>query len=153
MTSSALKQDPKTKRFKWMLIYFKHTQSMQIFGEIPFIKPQNDTTNKWSETMKNERKRLTLFWFSFYSLFSVWKNFKYIIKLLTCTKSTVHHKKIFFKLFQSIPFFVCLYFPLVCFETCFVVWTGQKCGRLIQARQQPDCITTNIIGDIIRNKK
>jgi len=48
---------------------------MQIFGEIPFIKPQNDsyTTDKRSKTMKNERKRLILFWLSFYSLFGVWK--------------------------------------------------------------------------------
>ena len=45
---------------------------MQIF---PFIKPQNDTqtTHKRSKTMKNERKRLILFWFSFYSLFGAWK--------------------------------------------------------------------------------
>ena len=37
--------------------------SMQMFGEIPFINPQNDTstTDKRSRTMKNERKRLILF--------------------------------------------------------------------------------------------
>ena len=31
---------------------------MQIFMQIPFIKPQNDTytTDKWSKTMKNETK-------------------------------------------------------------------------------------------------
>ena len=48
---------------------------MQIFGEIPFIKPQNDTqtTDKRSKTKNNERKRVILFWFSFYSLFGVWK--------------------------------------------------------------------------------
>ena len=48
---------------------------MQIFREIPFIMPQNDTqtTDKWSKTMKNERKRLILFWLSFYSLFGAWK--------------------------------------------------------------------------------
>ena len=48
---------------------------MHIFGEIPFIKPQNDTytTDKQSKTMKNERKRLVLFWLSFYSLFGAWK--------------------------------------------------------------------------------
>ena len=48
---------------------------MQIFGEIPFIKPQNDTqtTDKRSKTKNNERKRVILFRFSFYSLFGVWK--------------------------------------------------------------------------------
>ena len=32
---------------------------MQMFGEIPFIKPQNDiwTTDKRLKTMKNEKKR------------------------------------------------------------------------------------------------
>jgi len=35
---------------------------MHIFGEIPFVKPQNDTetTDKQSKTIKNERKRLVL---------------------------------------------------------------------------------------------
>ena len=35
---------------------------MQIFGEIPFVEPQNDTqtTDKRSKMMKNERKRLGL---------------------------------------------------------------------------------------------
>ena len=48
---------------------------MQIFGDIPFIKPQNDTktTDKRLKTMKNERKRLILFSFNFYSLFGAWK--------------------------------------------------------------------------------
>ena len=48
---------------------------MQTFGEIPFIKPQNDTqtTDKRSKTKNNERKRVILFRFSFYSLFGVWK--------------------------------------------------------------------------------
>ena len=48
---------------------------MQIFGEIPFIKPQNDTqtTDKRLKTMKNERKRPILFWLSFCSLFGAWK--------------------------------------------------------------------------------
>ena len=42
---------------------------MQIFGEFPFMKPQNDTytTDKRSKTMKNERKRFILFWLGFYS--------------------------------------------------------------------------------------
>jgi len=47
MTASVLKQDPNTKRFKRTLIYFDtHTQYIQIFDEIPFVKPQNDTCNK-----------------------------------------------------------------------------------------------------------
>ena len=48
---------------------------MQLFGEIPFINPQNDslTTDKRSKTRKNERNTLILFWFSFYSLFGAWK--------------------------------------------------------------------------------
>ena len=38
---------------------------MHIFGEIPFIEPQNDTstTEKRSETMKNEREKKDLFVF------------------------------------------------------------------------------------------
>ena len=57
------------------VIILTRAHGMQISGEIPFIKPQNDTepTDKRSKTMKNERKRLILFWFSFYSLFGVWK--------------------------------------------------------------------------------
>ena len=45
------------------LFILTQTHSMQIFGEIPFIKPQKDTetTDKRSKTMKNERKRLLLF--------------------------------------------------------------------------------------------
>ena len=42
VTASVLKQDPNTKRFKRTLIYLSRTHSMHIFGEIPFIKPQND---------------------------------------------------------------------------------------------------------------
>ena len=42
MTASVLKQDPNTKRFKWTYI-LTQTTSMHIFGEIPFIKPQDDT--------------------------------------------------------------------------------------------------------------
>ena len=39
------KLDPNTKRFKRTLTYFDmdRTHSMHIFGEIPFIKPQNNT--------------------------------------------------------------------------------------------------------------
>ena len=46
---------------------------MHIFGEIPLIKPQNgtSTTDKQLKMMKNERKRLILFWLSFYSLFGL----------------------------------------------------------------------------------
>ena len=43
------------------------THSMQFFGRIPFVKPQ--TTDKWSQIMKKKRKRLTLCWSNFYSLF------------------------------------------------------------------------------------
>ena len=48
---------------------------MHIFWEVPFIKPQKDTstTDKRPKTMKNERKGLVLFGFSFYSLFGAWK--------------------------------------------------------------------------------
>ena len=37
------------------LFIFTRTHIMQIFGEIPFVKPQNDTetTNKQLKTMKN----------------------------------------------------------------------------------------------------
>ena len=49
------------------------THSMHIFGEIPFVKPQNDTqtTDKRLKMMKNEREK-GLVWLSF--LFSAWKN-------------------------------------------------------------------------------
>ena len=56
-------RDPNTKRFKnERLFILTRTHSMQIFGEIPFIKPQNDTqtTDKRLKTMKNERKSLDL---------------------------------------------------------------------------------------------
>ena len=47
MTGSILKQDhPNTKLEKGSnkhLFILTRTHSMQIFGEIPFIKPQNDT--------------------------------------------------------------------------------------------------------------
>ena len=45
MTANILKQDPNTKRFKRTLIYFNMDTwtHMHILGEIPFIKPQNDT--------------------------------------------------------------------------------------------------------------
>ena len=47
------------------LFILTRTHSMHIFGEIPFIKPQNDTktTDKRLKTMKNERKRLIFFFF------------------------------------------------------------------------------------------
>ena len=56
MTASVLKQDPSTKRFKRTLIYFDTDTHMQIFEEIRFVKPQNDTktTDKRLKTMKNE---------------------------------------------------------------------------------------------------
>ena len=36
-------QDPHTKRFKRTLIYFDPDTLYGNFGEIPFVKPQNDT--------------------------------------------------------------------------------------------------------------
>ena len=43
MTANVLKQDPNTKKFKWTLIYFNTDTQYANIGEIPFIKPQNDT--------------------------------------------------------------------------------------------------------------
>ena len=45
------------------LFILTRTHSMQIFGEIPFIKPQNDTetTDKRLKTMKNEWKMRIFF--------------------------------------------------------------------------------------------
>ena len=60
-------QDPNTKRFKQTRIYFDTDTQYANFGEIPFVKPQ--TTDKWSQMMKKKRKRLTLCWSNFYSLF------------------------------------------------------------------------------------
>ena len=52
---------------------------MQILGEIPFIKPQNNTVVyllfkqiNGQKLWKMEQKDI-LFWMSFYSLFSAWK--------------------------------------------------------------------------------
>ena len=75
MTASVLKQDPNTRRFKRTLVYFNTDTQYANFGEIPFIKPQNDTytTDKRPKTLKNERKGFILFWLSFYSLFGAWK--------------------------------------------------------------------------------
>ena len=57
------------------LFILTRTHSMQIFRELPFIKPQNgtQTTDKRSKTMKNERKRLISAWLTFHSLFGAWK--------------------------------------------------------------------------------
>ena len=44
ITVGVLKQDPNTKRFKRTLVYLTRTHSMQIFREIPYVKPQNDTS-------------------------------------------------------------------------------------------------------------
>jgi len=148
MTASTLKQDPKTKRFKWMLIYFKHTQYANFSGKSPML-PQNYTTDKWSETMKNETKRLPLFWFSFYSLFSAWKNFKYIFKLLTGTKSTVHHKNFF--IIIPVHSFFCLFILSSCLFWNLFFGLDKNVVDSFKPEQQPDCITTYIIGDIIRN--
>ena len=44
MTANIVKQDPNTKRFKRneCLFILTWTHSVQIFREIPFIKPQNN---------------------------------------------------------------------------------------------------------------
>ena len=69
MTASVLKQDPNTKRFEQTLIYFNTDTQYAILGGNPLYQ----ATDNRSKTMKNERKRLILFWFSFYSLFCAWK--------------------------------------------------------------------------------
>ena len=43
MTASVLKQDQTQKSLNERLFILTRTHSMQIFGEIPFVKPQNDT--------------------------------------------------------------------------------------------------------------
>ena len=44
MIASILKQDPNTKRVKRTLIYYDtDVHNTQILGELPFIKPQNNT--------------------------------------------------------------------------------------------------------------
>ena len=43
MTASVLKQDPDTKGSNERLFILTRTHSVQISGEIPFSKPQNDT--------------------------------------------------------------------------------------------------------------
>ena len=63
MTARVLKQDPNTKGSKERLFITTRTHNMQIFGEIPFVKPHNDTstTAKGLNTMKNESE--TFFFF------------------------------------------------------------------------------------------
>ena len=58
MSSQIQTQKGSNKR----LFILTRTHSMQIFGEISFIKPQNDTwtTDKRLKTMKNEREKLVL---------------------------------------------------------------------------------------------
>ena len=43
MTASVLKQDPKTKNSNERLFILTRMHSIHIFGEFPFIQPQNDT--------------------------------------------------------------------------------------------------------------
>ena len=74
MTAGVLKQDPNTKRFKRTLIYFNTDTQYTNFRGNPFYQAtKRHLTDKQSKTMKNERKRLILFWFGFYSLFGAWK--------------------------------------------------------------------------------
>ena len=43
MTASVLKQGPNKKGSKERLFIMTRTHNMQIFGENPIVKPQNDT--------------------------------------------------------------------------------------------------------------
>ena len=70
MIASVVKQDPNTKRFKRMLIYFNTDTVCKFLGKSPLLS--HKTTLKRPKTMKNERKRLILFGFSFYNLFGAW---------------------------------------------------------------------------------
>ena len=76
MTASVLKQDPKTKRFKRTLIYFDTVTQYAKFPGNPVYQATKTTLKQQingQKSLKYERKRLTLFWFSFYSLFGAWK--------------------------------------------------------------------------------
>ena len=65
---------PNTKRFKKTFIYFStDTQCAHFQGNPLYQATKRHLTNKRSKTMKNESKRLILFWFSFYTLFGAWK--------------------------------------------------------------------------------
>ena len=55
MTASVLKEDPNTSRFKSCLLERKY--NLQIFGVIPFVKPQNDTDT----TVKRSSHFFTIF--------------------------------------------------------------------------------------------
>ena len=46
MTASVLKQDPNTKTFKRMLIYFNTDTQYAIFRGNPIVKQQNDTNSR-----------------------------------------------------------------------------------------------------------
>ena len=65
MTASILKQDPNTKRFKQMLIYFD-TDTLQIFREISFVNHKMTLKVKQqincSKQRKMREKRLLLIW-------------------------------------------------------------------------------------------
>ena len=76
MTATVLKSKTQTQTgSNERLFILTRTHSMQIFGEIPCVKPQNDTqtTDKRLKTTKNEREKLILFWLSFCRLFGAWK--------------------------------------------------------------------------------
>ena len=62
-----------TKRFKRTLIYFETDTQYANFRGNPLHQATKRHLNNRSKTMKDERKRLILFGFSFYSLFGVWK--------------------------------------------------------------------------------
>ena len=66
---------------------------MQIFREIPFVKPQNDTsaTDKWLKTMKNERER---------------KTYLVLVEFLSLVQSFTAQTVFFFSFFSFFSFFI-----------------------------------------------
>ena len=65
-----------TKRFKWTLIYFNTDTAYANFrGRYPVWSHKMTLKQQINgqKRLKNERKRLILFAFSFYSLFGAWK--------------------------------------------------------------------------------
>ena len=90
MTASVLKRDQNTEKVQTnaYLFILTPTHSMQIFGEIPFVEPQNDTktTDKRLKTMKNEREKKYLVLVEFQSFVQCleycWHDHKVVFLLL-----------------------------------------------------------------------
>ena len=63
MTASVPNKIQTEKGSKERLLIMTRTHTMQIFGEIPYVKPQNDTwtTVKRLKTMKNEKETYLFF--------------------------------------------------------------------------------------------